>query len=273
MSNKKKMFIISDLHGCYDETIKALEEAGYDENNSEHKLICLGDIFDRGSQSLALYEYLKRLSDENKAIVLPGNHALFLIQFLNGSYSPFNYLHNGLNETIADFWHRTAPFESWCTLEGNCAMTQENYAKWVDICRKDINEEYPELLPWLKSLPRYFETKNYIMVHGAIDTKVLDWHNPHCYRGNLIDWDALDFNDGSFFGEQIINTNKTVVIGHFGTEQLREMYPNLTTKDNEEPYNILIRDDGRIIAIDSTVVLSHKINVLVLEDEEIVDNA
>ena len=45
------------------------------------------------------------------------------------------------------------------------------------------------------------------------------------------------------------------------------MYPNLTTKDNEEPYNILIRDDGRIIAIDSTVVLSNKINVLVLEDE------
>lgn len=26
MSNKKKMFIISDLHGCYDETIKALKE-------------------------------------------------------------------------------------------------------------------------------------------------------------------------------------------------------------------------------------------------------
>ena len=148
--NKKKMFIISDVHGYYDEMIKALEEAGYDENNSEHKLICLGDLTDRGAQSLAVYEYLKRLSDEDKAIVLPGNHSLFLIQFLQGSYSPFNYLHNGLNETIADFWHRTAPFESWCMLEGNCEMNQINYAKWVDICRKDINEEYPELLPWLK---------------------------------------------------------------------------------------------------------------------------
>ena len=269
--NKKKMFIISDVHGYYDEMIKALEEAGYDENNSEHKLICLGDIFDRGAQSLAIYEYLKRLSDENKAIVLLGNHSLFLIQFLQGSYSPFNYLHNGLNETIADFWHRTAPFESWCMLEGNCEMNQINYAKWVDICRKDINEEYPELLPWLKSLPKYFETKNYIMVHGAIDTKVADWHHPHCYIYSLTDWDALDFNDGSFFGEQIINTDKTVIIGHFGTEQLRKMYQDIIKNDTGDTYDILYRDDNKIIAIDATTVISKLVNVLVIENEEIIN--
>lgn len=264
--NKKKMFIISDVHGYYDEMIKALEEAGYDENNSEHKLICLGDIFDRGTQSLAVYEHLKRLSDENKAIVLAGNHTLFFISLLKGSsYSPFNYLHNGLNETIADFWHRTAPFESWCMLEGNCEMNQINYAKWVDICRKDINEEYPELLPWLKSLPKYFETKNYIMVHGAIDTKVPDWHHPHCYRHNLTDWDALDFNDGSFFGEPINNTDKTVIIGHFGTRTLREMY-NLPIEEGHED-DILTRDDGKVIAIDATTAASKKVNVLILEDE------
>ena len=264
--NKKKMFIISDIHGFYDEMIKVLEEAGYDENNSEHKLICLGDLTDRGSQSLAVYEYLKRLSDEDKAIILAGNHTLFYVSFLEGSsYSPFNYLHNGLNETIADFWHRTAPFESWCMLEGNCEMNQENYAKWVDICREDINEEYPELLPWLKSLPKYFETKNYIMVHGAIDTKVLDWHYPHCYRLSLTDWDALDFNDGSFFAEPITNTDKTVVIGHFGTRYLREMY-NLPIEEGHKD-DILIRDDGRVIAIDATTAASKKVNVLVIEDE------
>lgn len=265
--NKKKMFIISDIHGYYDEMIKALEEAGYDENNSEHKLICLGDLTDRGSQSLAVYEYLKRLSDEDKAIVLPGNHSLFLIQFLQGSYSPFNYLHNGLNETIADFWHRTAPFESWCALEGNCDLDQMNYIKWVDICSKEIKEEYPELLDWLKSLPRYYETKNYIFVHGAIDTKVEDWHNPHCFRYDLIDWDALDFNDGSFFGESIVNTDKTVVIGHYGTRFLREMYGYLIEKGHED--DILIRDDGRVIAIDATTAASKKVNVLVIENEEL----
>lgn len=264
--NKKKIFITSDEHGNYEAMKKAEEEAGYDETNPNHFRISLGDCFDRGHDSLEIYEYYKRLCDEGKMIVTSSNHFPFFIHFLEGSsYSPFNYLHNGLNETIADFWHRTAPFESWCMLEGNCEMNQINYAKWVDICRKDINEEYPELLPWLKSLPKYFETKNYIMVHGAIDTKVSDWHHPHCYRYNLTDWDALDFNDGSFFGEPITNTDKTVVIGHFGTRTLREMY-NLPIEEGHED-DILTRDDGKVIAIDATTAASKKVNVLVLEDE------
>ena len=216
-----------------------------------------------------MYEYLHRLSIENKAIVLPGNHTKFFIDFLEGSYNPFNYLHNGLRETIADFWHRTSPFESWCLLEGQCDMTQENYAKWVDICRKEIMDEHPDLLHWLKSLPRYFETKHYIGVHGAIDTKVVDWHNPHCYRYNLIDWDALDFDDGYFFGSQINNTNKTVIIGHFGTDHLRNKYG--LKNDDKEDFSILKRKDNRVIAIDATTAYSKKVNVLVIESEELLD--
>lgn len=262
---KKKMFVCSDIHGYYQKMKQALDDAGFDETNKNHLLVVVGDIFDRGSESLAVYEYLKRLTDEGKAIVTRGNHDKFFIDFLQGSVSPFNYLHNGTNETIADFWHRTAPFESWCALEGNCDLNQINYVKWVDICSKDIKEEYPELLSWLKSLPRYFETKNYIMTHGAIDTKVADWHYPHCFRYDLIDWDALDFNDGSFFGESIGNTDKTIIIGHFGTKFLREMYNYPIEKEHEN--DILIRDDNRIIAIDATTAASGKVNILVLEDE------
>ena len=271
-NNKYTLFVFSDPHAFYNETITALKKAGYNETNPHHKLVCLGDFTDRGEQSLEMYEYLHRLSIENKAIVLPGNHTKFFIDFLEGSYNPFNYLHNGLRETIADFWHRTSPFESWCLLEGQCDMTQENYAKWVDICRKEIMDEHPDLLHWLKSLPRYFETKHYIGVHGAIDTKVVDWHNPHCYRYNLIDWDALDFDDGYFFGSQINNTNKTVIIGHFGTEQLRKMYQDIIKNDTGDTYDILYRDDNKIIAIDATTNQSKKVNVLVIENEELLDN-
>lgn len=265
---KKKLFVTSDIHNDYKALIKGLNDAGYDENDENNLLIVIGDIFDRPpGESVAIYEYLKRLIGEGKAIVTRGNHDKFFIDFLQGSVSPFNYLHNGTNETIADFWHRTAPFESWCALEGNCDLDQMNYIKWVDICSKEIKEEYPELLGWLKSLPRYYETKNYIFVHGAIDTKVEDWHNPHCFRYDLIDWDALDFNDGSFFGESIVNTDKTVVIGHYGTRFLREMYGYLIEKGHED--DILIRDDGRVIAIDATTAASKKVNVLVIENEEL----
>ena len=263
----KKIFAISDIHGCYLEMIEALNQNGFDENNSDHLLITLGDMFDRGSQSLEIYKYLKRLSDNGKAIVLRGNHDSMLIDYLDGtSISPFNYIHNGTNETLANFLHRTAPFESWCLIERNIEdPTNKDFADWLEIARKQINEEYPELLNWLKERPYYYETENYIFTHGSIDTKVEDWHKPHCYLYNLRDWEALTWDDGSFFGKEITNTEKTIVIGHYSTRALRRIY-NIPANDEKEQFNILKRKDGRIIALDGTTNYSRQVNVLVIED-------
>ena len=38
-------------------------------------------------------------------------------------------------------------------------------------------------------------------------------------------------------------------------------------KDDKEDFSILEREDKRVIALDSTSILSNKINVLVIEDE------
>ena len=73
----KKLFFCSDIHGYYDVMINALNEAGFDENNPNHLLVVLGDIFDRGEQAVQVYEYLKRLNDKKKAVVVSGNHHKF----------------------------------------------------------------------------------------------------------------------------------------------------------------------------------------------------
>lgn len=269
---KKKIFAVSDIHGHYDQLIDALNEADYDENDKNNLLLVLGDHFDRGSQSLAVYEYLKRLSDEGKAIILKGNHDNMFINYLEGIVlDPFNYLHNGEDETFAEFLHETKPFESWCLIHKNIENpTYGDFANWVEEARKEINEEYPELLDWMKNQPYYFETKNYIFTHGAIDTSVPDWHNPHCFRYGYTDWDALLWDDGSFFGKNIFNTKKIVVIGHFGTDHLRNKYG--LKKDDVEDFSILKRKDGKVIAIDATTAYSKKVNVLVIESEEILDD-
>jgi serine/threonine protein phosphatase 1 len=258
-----KLFFVSDIHNGYPFLIEALKKAGFDENNESHLLVCLGDWNDRLSYALATYQYLKHLTDIGRGIVLLGNHGLFLLEFLEGSDRPFNYIHNGLDHTIADFWHRTVPFESWCMLDAKCEINNENYAKWAKICRNDINKEYPELLPWLKSLPRYFESKNYIGVHGAIDTDAQDWHNPNCSRQYLKDWDALDFDDGSFLSKPN-TTGKTIVVGHFGTGDLRERY-NLGDPND---YSILKTKDNKVF-IDGCTVLTKNVNVFVVENEEL----
>ena len=60
-SFQKTYFICSDIHGFFDEWMKALKEAGFDKENSNHTLIVLGDIFDRGKQPLQIYEFLRNL--------------------------------------------------------------------------------------------------------------------------------------------------------------------------------------------------------------------
>ena len=85
-----------------------------------------------------------------------------------------------------------------------------------------------------------------------------------------MDLDALLWDDGSFFGKNIFNTKKIVVIGHFGTDHLRNKYG--LKNDDKEDFSILKRDDGKVIAIDATTAYSKKVNVLVIESEEILDD-
>ena len=270
---KKKIFAVSDVHNEYKILIKSLKDAGFDENNPEHLLVSIGDAFDRGPDALKTYKYLKRLSDKGSAIVLKGNHTSFLTSYLDGSIiSPFNYIHNGTKETLADFLGRSSPFESWCFIDkGIDNPTYADFADWIQEARDEINANFPELLDWLNSRPYYLETTNYIFTHGAIDTNAEDWHNPHCMLYNFVDWEALMWDDGSFFGKEIDNTEKTVVIGHFGTSTLRKMYGYSPNRNPKGSFDILKRKDGRVIAIDATTNYSKKVNVLVLENEEIIN--
>ena len=57
----KKYFVASDIHNFYTPFIKELNKTGFDLNNEEHLLIICGDLFDRGSESLKLYEFIKSL--------------------------------------------------------------------------------------------------------------------------------------------------------------------------------------------------------------------
>lgn len=231
----KKLFVISDVHGFYQEMIESLNTAGFNEDDENHLLVSCGDEFDRGGESVKVYDYLKRLHNKGRAIVLKGNHSSFLIDYLSGeNLSPFNYIHNGTGETLADFLGQTAPFETWCALNHIDEPTYGDFAKWIEIARKEINEEYPELIEWLDTRPYYYETENYIFTHGAIDGTCEDWHYPKKdYHGRFMDWDACMWDDGSFFDSEINNTDKTVVVGHFGTYHLRKMYYIKSEDPNE----------------------------------------
>ena len=285
---KKELFVVADVHGYSNVLEIFLNEAGYDPSDSEYLLIDLGDRFDRGPDSKKIYEFYKELTDSGKAICLKGNHEFFMIDFLEGKDCFFNFIHNGFSKTIDSFLDMPDSYTLFClycaeyknkdiarSLYGkrvepllddfNSVPSEVRFQIYQDWARTTILIRYPELLTWLKECPDYYETKNYIFTHASIDGTCDDWHippkSPYEY---WTDWQYLMWDNGSFFGSELKNTNKTVVVGHYHCDRIREKY-NLEGIDGTN--SILVRSDKKIIMIDACTPMTKRVNVLTIKDE------
>ena len=69
-----KFFVASDIHSAYTPWMKALKEAGFDEDNEEHKVVVCGDLFDRMDESELVYDWVCYMLQHNKLIYILGNH-------------------------------------------------------------------------------------------------------------------------------------------------------------------------------------------------------
>lgn len=264
MKEKNKYFIVSDVHGEYDALIEALREAGYESKNPKHKLISCGDSFDRGPDSRKIYQFL----GDTNAIAIKGNHDVMFEEFLDkgmdGEFVLFNILHNGLGATIASFG----------------SMRERDFTPTLlDSVSSRLRNS--RLHRWVKNMPLYFETENFIFCHAGVDPRVANWKNTD---ENFMLWDI------EYSHRDVPNTNKIVVIGHHHAFRVRENAENSDKRGdgwcnsgtntyscmfNGKP--IMVHTYGNTdenapffyynkIAIDGCSNLTKKVNVLVIED-------
>lgn len=97
--------IIGDVHGCYDELIKLIDMLGYKLKDdvythpSGRKLVFLGDITDRGPDSVGVIELVYKNVKSGSALYIPGNHCNKLYRyFLNHKVK----IIHGLETTVAE---------------------------------------------------------------------------------------------------------------------------------------------------------------------------
>ena len=232
-------YIISDIHSHYNAMVTALLKLGYNSENTNHHLIVLGDLFDRGKQPKDVLEFLYQLNLEDKASIIIGNHDTFLLDFLKGNHKRvlFNINRDGFGETLK-------------YLSG-IKPNEDNLDKIKEI----IEDEYSFLKNWLQSFPYYIELENYIFVHGGIDGKLLDWKTMSSKRDFV--WNReydLTPIDG-----------KIIVAGHHRVATIRKKTDDyhLLFLHNPEMFDILY-EKGKIL-IDRYVEVSNEINVLKLD--------
>ena len=242
-----KFFVAGDVHGFYDEYRKALDEAGYDYENEDHWLILLGDNFDRGPQAKKMVEWLK---NAKRLISIKGNHEDLMEDMIARGYYDSKDLSNGTLDTALQ-------------LTGECA---------------DFTELSLMLRPIFRNMLNYFETENYIFVHGWIAVDCLgkcdkywecnretidgcNWRDAHARQWQEARW----MNGFKMAHEGIIEEGKAIVCGHWHTSWPPAHYhsePEFEEGANFEPYY-----NKGIIGVDGCTSFSGKVNVIVIEDE------
>lgn len=77
-SDSQRAFVVGDLDGHLKRFKESMDQVGFQQNID--KLICLGDVIDRGADSLAVLVLLRELD----ALMVLGNHEHLMIESVIG---------------------------------------------------------------------------------------------------------------------------------------------------------------------------------------------
>ena len=264
----KKYFIASDIHSYYTLWMKALEENGFDINNEDHIIVVLGDLLDRGEESLQCLHFVNNLPKERK-ILIYGNHEDLMDEAICRRYFQQHDIHNCTHKTVEQVTGLVIDKD-----------VDENQALLAMKSNTDWNE-------YISSCVDYYELENNIFVHGWIpfyidysngfDLKYReDWR-----KATILDWvDARWANGMKAWLYGIKEQCKTIWCGHYhaswghcnihneGKEFLDKVEtfyidPETGKMEPHEDFTPFI-DDG-IVAMDSCAAYTGFINVKVLE--------
>jgi serine/threonine protein phosphatase 1 len=98
-----RLIAIGDIHGCHAEFAELLERV---EPTADDQLVLLGDLVNRGPDSLKVID----LAKQHRAISLLGNHELRLLNYRKTKDASY------LKETDEDTYERLRP-DDWTYLE------------------------------------------------------------------------------------------------------------------------------------------------------------
>lgn len=226
------IYVMSDLHGCYEEYLEALRQIEF---SDEDELYVLGDVVDRGEGGIKI---LQDMMMRSNVIPILGNHEYMAMMVLRR-----------LTKEITD---ETA--ESYLTLKD---MT--NYFHWTSdggnvtasAFRKLDRETQADILDYLEEFSLYEEVraggKDYVLIHGGLE--------PFVPGKPLEDYELTEIIFKAPDYEQVYFEDKYLVTGH---------QPTLVLGDESLQGSILHRNHH--IAIDCGCIFGGSLAVLRLDD-------
>lgn len=264
----KRYFVVSDIHSFYEEFISAINEQGFDQNDSSHIVVICGDAFDRGDSSVKLFEWMKIMKNQDRLVYIRGNHEDLLEKLIQDIRKQRNidrhHISNGSVKTIAEF----------C----NCSM--------FDIIFNSFNHEFfdtriSQLMEFINNTSvDYFEIGNTLFVHGWVPITA-DVDKTMIVHENFRDgsWKEARWENGmELFHSGITLPCKTIVCGHWHASFGWSNYARKCSEwDSDAIFTPYIEYDEKlnstIVAIDGCTVFTRSVNCVVFnENGEIISN-
>lgn len=240
----RKLFVASDVHGHSTLFRAALDRAGFDPENEAHVFVSCGDLFDRGPENRAVYDFVRSLP---RKVLVRGNHDDLLLEALGRGFLESYDRDNGTEATLREFLGDGA-------VDGSGRFDREAHGAAIR-----------ELTEFLGETVDYYETERYVFTHGWLPvtddlrrpTVRSDWRTAEAEAWTDARW--LSWHE--FYAVGATLAGKTIVCGHHPSS-LGRMFDPMREPDCSEPFF----GDG-VAAIDAYTVRSGRVNVIVLDEE------
>ena len=232
------IYVMSDLHGCYEEYIKMLNLINFNDNDT---LYVLGDICDRGPSPMKI---LLHMMEHENIIPIYGNHDVVALNALSkiGNYP---------KEVINDRDYVIT----------NSLMDNEEYREylyWLADGGEATLKDYDKLsfnykrkaLEYLSDFKYYDEINvndiNYVLVHGGL--------TPFDVNKELYEYKLSDIINERTDINKVYYKNKVIIFGHTPTKFYDINYQGKIIKRNNN------------IAIDCGCVFGYGLGCLCLDN-------
>ncbi len=250
-----KYYVTADVHGFYSILRDALEKAGFFAETQPHKLIVLGDLFDRGMEAPELQEFILKLMGEDRIILVKGNHEDLFEEMLNED-AGLPYRHHVSNGTYMTALQLTG--------------YEPTMARIHNYDFADAAKETPYYKTIIPAMLDYYETQNYVFTHGWIPC--IREKFGYCYcsdwrESSEVAWQHARWYNG-MDAAQTADEEKTILCGHwhcsYGHAKYEQKGSEFGPDADFTPYY-----GPHVIALDACTAHSKRINVIVLEDDPI----
>ncbi len=233
----QRVLAISDIHGNLAMLKGVLAKVGFQAGDV---LILVGDLLEKGQDSLAVLRYLMELSNTHTVYPLCGNCDHIDRAFLEGR--------RGADENlwpVFRFWGERALVNQ---LGAELGLPLPQQAADLVQLRQAIRTHYPRETDFLLGMPHILEAGNFIFVHGGVPRE-----------DRLEELDAYSCMKNDNFLGQDHTFHKWVVVGHW---PVTLYHPDIPTA---RPF---IQRDRHIVSIDGGCVLKldGQLNALVIPD-------